>query len=205
MPDTPALSQYGYNKAARRYVDLRTGQFVAATAIRQAVDAVIDTETSTVRDLSQQLLNGQLTLAQWQSQMQATLKTLYVAIGVCAGGGFATMSQSDYGYLGSLIKVQYQYLRTFASEIASGKQPLDGSLLARAALYAQAARGIFYAMATELAKEAGCTQERRMLGVADHCAGCVTQAAKGWQPIGSLAPIGATECLSNCRCSKQFK
>lgn len=205
MPDSSTLSQYGWNARARRYVNLRTGQFVSASDIRLAVDTVIDNTTQDIRSLSLSLVSGTITLAQWQSQMQTQLKALYVACGVAAGGGFSNMSQSDYGYLGSLIKTQYQYLRSFAQQIASGQQPLDGTLLSRAALYAQAARGIFYAMMTELAIESGMTQERRVLGMADHCKSCLTEAAKGWQPIGTLLPIGATECLANCRCSLAFK
>ncbi len=122
MPD---LSQFGWNAKARRYVNLSTGQFVSLSDVRAAVDTVIDATTQDVRKLTFDLVNGNITLAYWQSQMQTTLKSLYVACGVCAGGGFAQMSQSDYGYLGSLIKPQYQYLNKFAQDIASGKQPLS--------------------------------------------------------------------------------
>lgn len=205
MTQTPDLSRYGWNANARRYVYLPTGRFVAANDLRAAVDTVIDATTQDIRALAQQLVDGTLTIAQWQSRMQGDLKALYVACGVAAGGGFAQMSQSDYGYLGSLIKPQYQYLRDFAAQIASGQQAMDGSLVARSALYAQAARGIFYAMAQNLAQEGGCTQARRVLGGYDHCNGCVTQAAKGWQPLADLVFIGDTECLSNCRCSVELR
>lgn len=202
MPD---LSQFGWNVGARRYVNLATGRFVSLADVRAAVDTVIDATTQDVRKLSQELVDGQLTVASWQSQMQATLKSLYVACGVAAGGGFAQMSQASYGYLGSLIKPQYQYLNKFAQDIASGTQSLDGSLVARAALYAQAARGIFEAMAMEMAKENGATQAKSVLALADHCPGCLQQAAKGWQAIDAVVPIGSRDCLSNDRCTLIFR
>jgi hypothetical protein len=118
------------------------------------------------------------------------------------------MSQAQYGYLGSLIKPQYQYLNNFASDIASGKQQLDGSLVARAALYVQASRSIFESMAMELAKENGATQAKSVLARADHCTGkgsCIEQAGKGWQNIDDVIPIGSRPCLSNCRCTLIYK
>jgi hypothetical protein len=115
------------------------------------------------------------------------------------------MDSSDYGYLGSLIKPQWQYLNKFAQDIADGKQPLNGSLLARAALYAQAARGIFEAFAMELAKENGATEAKSVLAIADHCPSCLQQAAKGWQSMDDIVPIGARDCLANDRCTLVFR
>ncbi|MGI9061606.1 MAG: hypothetical protein ACR2H5_23865 [Ktedonobacteraceae bacterium] len=202
---TPDLSQFGYNRAARRYVDLATGRFVSANDVRAAVDTVIDATTVDIRNLAGQLVDGKLTVASWQTQMAAQLKALYVACGVAAGGGFAQMDSASYGYLGLRVKPQYQYLRNFAAQIANGQQPPDGTLIARAALYAQAARGIFEAMAGHLAQEAGCTQEKSNLGIADSCALCIREAAKSWSAIGSLLPVGQRTCLSNCRCTFSYK
>jgi hypothetical protein len=198
MPD---LSQYAYDLRSRRYRNLANGQYVTASEVRQAVDTVIDVQTAKVRDLSQRLIDGQINLAEWQTQTVGLLKPLYVAVGMVAGGGVNNMSQADYGFLGSLIKKQYTYLAKFAQDIASGKQKLDGSLLARAALYAQAARSIFETVLDHIAREAGAMQERSILGISDHCRECVQEAAKGWQPIGTLIPIGERLCRANCRCS----
>lgn len=202
MPD---LSQYGYNPKSRRYVDLKTGRFVPARDVRAAIDTVIDAETVKVRALSQRLVDGEMSLAEWQSQMAAQIKTLHVAMGVAAYGGFAAMTPARYGYLGSLIKKQYQYLRDFAAQIASGEQKLDGSLIARAALYSQAGRESYSDILVQIAQDGGCTQARRILGGADHCNGCVSEAARGWVPISDSLPIGAAECRSNCRCSQETR
>jgi hypothetical protein len=47
--------------------------------------------------------------------------------------------------------------------------------------------------------------ERRILGLADHCSGCVAAAAQGWQPLGTLPAIGDTPCMGNCKCTFMYK
>ncbi|SRR5579875_3148483 len=195
------MPNYLYDPRSRRYRNVESGQYVPAAQVRAAIDTLIDAQTAKARALSERLVNGEIHLAEWQAQMASELKALYVAVGVAARGGFANTTQSDYGFIGSLIKKQYQFLRAFAEQIASGQQPLDGTLVARAALYAQAARGLYETVAQWKAKQAGATQEKSVLHPADHCADCTGEAAKGWQPIGSLIPIGQRQCRTNCKCS----
>src|SRR5260221_4578692 len=140
MPD---LAQYVYDPRSRRYRNISNGQFVTAKTVRAAVDAVISAETVKVRDIAQRLIDGSINLAEWQIQTTSLLKTLYVAVGIAACGGFANTSNSDLGYLGSLIKKQYEFLRNFSNDIKQGRQPLDGTLLARVSLYNQEPTGIY--------------------------------------------------------------
>lgn len=197
--------QYGYNPRSRRYVDLNSGRFVAASDVRQAVDTVIDAETAKIRGISQPLIDGKINLAEWQLQTSALLKSLHVAMGLAANGGLKNTSNADLGYIGSLLKEQYGYLRQMVVDIKTGKQALDGTLLARSALYTQAARGTFEDVVGRAAQNGGATQEKSLLGIADHCGECVDEAAKGWQPIGSLIPVGQRLCKSNCHCTMSYQ
>ena len=156
-----------------------------------------------MRQLAQRLVNGEIALADWQVQSAALLKSLHVAMGLAANGGLAATSASDLGYLANKIKEQYKYLNRFAQEIRSGVQKLDGTLISRAEMYTQAGRGIYENVVGRAAEDAGATEERSVLGPADHCSSCVSQAAKGWQPINSLIPIGQRKCLANCRCTME--
>lgn len=205
MPDTPALSQYGYNPKSRRYINLKTGRFVPANDVRSAVDAVIEVEVVKAQTIGQQLIDGKITLADWQGQMTSNLKTLHVAMGVVANGGFQNTSSADFGFIGSLIKKQYSFLRDFAKQIETGKQLLNGSLLARSALYVQAGRETYENVVGRAAGNGGATQEKSILGIADHCEQCVSEAAKGWVEIGTLIPVGQRLCKSNCHCSLQYR
>ena len=201
----PMPISYVYDSRSRRYRDSASGHYVTASQVRQAVDAVIDAEDAKVAALSERLVDGDISLADWQSQMAGIMKTLHVTMGVAAVGGFNQADASDFGYMGSLIKKQYQYLQNFANDIVSGKQALDGSLVSRAELYAQAGRGVFEDMVGREAENGGATQERSVLGAADHCGDCLGEAAKDWSPLNSLIPIGERQCLARCHCTMEYK
>lgn len=205
MPDTSQLSQYQYDPRSRRYRNRGSGQYLSAKTVRSAVDTVIDAETVKMRDLAQQLVDGSIGLSDWQMQSAQLLKSLHVAMGLAANGGLSNTSASSLGYLASQIKQQYQYLNKMALQIRRGEQALDGTLVARAALYTQAGREIYQNVIARAAKDAGCSEEKSILGSADHCGDCVEEAAKGWSPLGSLIPIGQRQCLSNCRCEMTYR
>lgn len=179
---------------------MQRGTFVSPEAVRRALDSVIDTETTRAKALSQSLRDGQITLSHWQTEMSSLLKHLHVATGLAACGGLKNISAQEMGVLATHIKGQYVFLREMAMQIRTGQQPLNGTLLSRTALYTQASRGIYCSMVATQAQAQGKTEERNILGLAEHCAGCLDAAAKSWQPIGSLPPIGERDCLSNCRC-----
>jgi hypothetical protein len=200
------MPNFTYDPASRRYRSVGTGQYVTSKQVRAAVDTVIDGYQADVVAVASKLQAGELSLAEWQLQTAQALKALHVATAAAANGGFNNMSQSDYGFVGSLVKKQYAYLRDFAGDIASGKQLVaSSSFLARVKLYAQAARGTYESVATRAAKIGGVLKAKRELGAADSCPGCLGEAKRGWVPIEEVAPIGSQECLTNCRCEIIFQ
>jgi hypothetical protein len=195
---------YRYNQKTGRYID-QAGRFVSRENVRAAVDTVIVANSTNVLALAEQLKAGEITLASWQLATAKELKTLHVATSLAALGGTKQASQADYGYMGKLIKDQYNFLAGFAKDIASGAQKLDGSFTNRVKLYTESARGTFHSVESREMQAAGVTMAKRVLGPADHCAGCKEQAALGFQPIEEVAPIGSQECRSNCHCGIIFK
>ncbi|MBN9393450.1 MAG: hypothetical protein J0I20_35795 [Chloroflexi bacterium] len=195
-----------YDPAKRAYKSLSTGRYLTAQEVRKVVDAVIDSYQAEFVAISARLQAGELSLAEWQMQMAQAVKGLHVATAVAANGGFNNMSQADYGFVGSQVKRQYQFLQGFADDIVSGKQLVQsGSLLNRTKLYAQAARGTYEQTARRRERLAGSTEEKRNLGASDSCQTCLDEAAKSWQPIGTLRAIGDSLCLANCRCEFSYK
>jgi hypothetical protein len=189
----------------QRYRDSR-GRLVADATVRAALDQVLAQQTQQVRDLSQQLLDGTIALGAWQLGMMQTIKQAHVVALATAHGGWEQLDQSAYGWVGAAqIKPQYQYLRQFAQDLASGVQPMNGVVVARATLYIGAARVTHREAQRRMAAQRMVGEERRVLGVADHCRTCVQQAKLGWQPFGTLKRIGDSECRVNCRCSVQFR
>lgn len=188
-----------------RYRNTSSGRFISAKEVRTAVDSIIDREALTMRGIAQDLIAGRINLAEFQLRMSTNVKRLNVSMAIAGSGGVNATSAADYGYIGSLVKRQYQFLRGMAEQIKSGEQKLDGTLMTRVALYAQSSRDTFEQMRQHAAKANGKSQYRNLIGVADHCPECLSETARGWVPIGSLIPVGQRLCKSNCHCSLAFR
>lgn len=202
----PSLPGYGWNEVAHRYVDLDTGRFVSNVAIRDSLESMMDLSALNMNALTQSLVDGKISLADWQTSMMVEIKSAHVAAASLANGGWAQMTQSDWGAAGQMIRTQYDYLRNFANEIASGKQPLDGRALVRSDLYGDAANGTYAEMQRRAQILEGMEEERRNLEDSiSACDGCIEQAELDWQPIGTLDAIGAEECTTRCRCEFSYR
>lgn len=202
-PSNP--SRYSYDPRSKRYRDLITGQYVSAAQVRGAVDYVINAVADKLRGVTQLLIDGAISVGDWQTQIAALLMNLHTAMGMAAYGGISGMTDANTAALSAAIEKQYGYLLNLAQQIASGKQALDGTLLARIELYAEASRGTYENAVRELAMaDPNLTEEQRVLGVADHCNDCVADADH-WEPIGSLPDIGDSQCLARCHCSFEYR
>ena len=199
MPD------YGWNETAQRYVDLDTGRFVSSSAVRDALEDVMSNSRANMNAITQELIDGSLSLSSWQKSMMEQIKLSHTAAAASANGGWAQMTQSDWGYAGSLIKDQYSYLRGFADQLADGTQALDGRALMRADMYAEAARGTYEAVRMRGMVAEGFDEARRVLGPADHCPDCLEYASEGWMPVEDVPAIGDSVCLTNCFCEIEYR
>ena len=195
---------YGWNVGASRYYDNVTGRFVSRVIVTQELEKVISACQLDIITASQSLLDGTITLSEWQLIMERSIKSIHTSSAALAVGGWNQMTYNDWGSVGSLIKKQYQWLDNFAFDIYTEKQKL-GLLITRAKLYAQSGRGTYEEMRRMLAEDQGFNQERRGLAPAEHCNDCVVEAEKGWQPIGTLRQIGDSQCRTNCLCRFFFK
>lgn len=200
----PSLTGYGWN--GTRYYDLDTGQFVSNADVLGALESVIDQSALNMNALSLQLQNGEISIASWQSSMMQEIKISHLASTTAANGGWAQMTQADWGFAGSQIKEQYRYLNNFAQQIANGEQPLDGRFMVRTDLYGDASRDSYEAQRFRLMEQSGFEEELWELDPsADHCDGCLEQAGKGWVPLGELDNIGDEDCQVRCRCTKRYR
>lgn len=197
-PPSALRSRYRYNAALKRYIS-STGRIVSWRRVRSELDAMVRSSERNMADVTQRLQGGRIGIAQWQREMAREMKSLHMASYALQKGGWAQMTPADYGRVGGLLQFEYRKLRQFAKDIASGVS-IGGRMVARARQYSRAARHT-YLLALRLDMKArGFDQERSTLQRAEHCAECVAQAGAGWQPIGSMTPIGERECLRNCQC-----
>jgi hypothetical protein len=194
-----------YDPRTLRYRDLKTGRFLAEAEVRAAVDSIIDKEAQSFRAIAAKLNAGIINLAEFHLQMESGVKRLHIAMALAGNGGVNNVSNADLGYIGMQIKKQYQFLNSLTKQIRNGTQKLDGTLLARVELYAQSARGTFEDTKRRSARNTGLQEEMRKLGPSDHCSGCLAEARKGWQPVGTLRRIGDTPCKGRCHCTFLYR
>lgn len=212
MSPLPADHAYGWDEISGRYRDLLTGRFVGQAAVSAELERYLATAQSNITVLSDQLRSGAINLQEWQLGMESNVKLSHTIAGALARGGWAQMTQSDWGWVGRKIRDQYKYLRNFAQEIANGTQPMDGRFMQRAKMYAQAARSTYQEMRRRYFRLSGkaLSEARILTPGAEHCEGgsgrpgCVELAALGKQPVGTLPPIGSAQCLTHCLCHFVF-
>lgn len=154
-----------------------------------------------LEDLAQQLIDKKISLAQWQIAMREYIRTIHRQAAIVSAGGIQNMTPALWGYEGYLVKLQYQYLDGFVADIIANPSAwLNGRLLVRMKLYGQAEWSTFEQMVRFQKRLEGWTEERRSLGVADHCEGCLQQSSLGWRQINALETIGSQQCATNCHC-----
>lgn len=199
----PEPSKYRWNAVAGRYISPR-GRFVPFAEIRAYLDAALDSYEVKIVALGQSLQARGLDVASWQVAMRDALKDVHLVSSALARGGWAQMSQADYDKVSQKLAFQYERLERFAKQIENGL-PLDGRFRRRHELYAQSGRVTYHESLREEMAIRGMTEERSVLAAADHCSECVSEAARGWVPIGELVTIGERICKSNCRCTVDFR
>jgi hypothetical protein len=157
--------------------------------------------------LAADLKSGKITLPEWEAQMRDFVRSELNTAMILAKGGRDYVTPSDWGFVGSQVKKQYEFLDKFASDIAGNPAKwMNGRALeGRMGLYNEVG---YTALSDDLGREAeknGFTEERRVLTAGNNCDGCIEQADLGWQPIGTLDPIGAEECNNHCHCDFEYR
>lgn len=203
MPPRRPRSRFMWNIEAGRYVDRATGRFVSRSAVRRALDQTIDASAERLAAATAALQRGG-SVDEWQTAMRMAIKDVHLYAAAVARGGWAQMTQSDFGAVGAILRKQYAYLDRFAAEIRAGL-PRDGRLLARMKLYVMAARTTHQRFDARERELRGDSEERNVLSAGENCAECVEQADRGWVPIGELVPVGQRVCLGNCLCEIEYR
>lgn len=195
---------YRWNPTLKRYIG-PNGRMVSQAQVRSALDQAIRAADGRARALASQLRGGSISLASWEREMRQLVKDVELYGASAASGGWAQLGQSQLGRVGSLVREQYERLHSFAADIASGKQKLDGALTNRAVMYAKQGRRAYYKQMDVEMADAGYDEERNVRARGDNCDGCIDATAVGWVAIGTLPAVGERDCLSHCRCRIEYR
>ncbi len=204
----PPKVKYGFDPRAGTTGRYRgsDGRFVSEREVRLEVQRVTRGLRTEITDWTNQLRAGNLTVQQWYDGMRGLMKTGHTMAGAIANGGWKQMTPADWGKIGAITKQQYKWLNRFAQQLSSGTLILDGSVVARAGMYANAAYATYQESVRVRAIKLSYREEIRILNPsAKHCSDCEDEASKGWVPIGTLRVIGDSQCISNCQCRFDFR
>jgi hypothetical protein len=177
------------------------GTRLDARGLRLVVHNLVAGGMSMLKGLTGLLVKGVAKLGGWFKSFLGDLVPRQFAAGIAALGRGGAVSPD----LTQQVNQQAGFLARFRDQIANAAQILDGTALTRAGQYSSALWGLAQNLWRHRMLLLGYAEERRILGVADHCDGCLHQARLLWQPIGTLLPIGATVCKANCRCWFEFQ
>lgn len=195
---------YGFNAASQRFIDLLSGRFVAREEVMQVVQDRLTTAFDRMSSYRDALLNGTANVNEWRDAMAVELRRAHTQLAALGSGGWDNVSPSTWGEVGSRLRYEYQYLDGFAQKIASG-EITEAEFDRRMGMYANDTYGSFWDSATNAAGDAGYDEESYQTHSAEPCNDCQARADAGWQPIGSLPDVGATQCGSNDQCTKAFR
>lgn len=197
---------FRWNENERRYTNGRN-QVIPPARVRQEVSTVIEKQAARIEKISQRFVDGKISADTWSDKMRELIKPPHTQAAMTAHGGNKALRSrpKELGWLGSQVKKEYGFLKRFVDGVKSGEVKRDGRLVARAKMYANKARATFENAQRRREITAGMVEERNVYGDVKHCAGCIAESDKGWQPIGSLTPIGNRDCLANDKCSWEFR
>ncbi len=154
------------------------------------------------RARTEALVAGKVSLAGWEKGLRSAMLAADAAAVHLIHRGAPLGPEQEKAFR-KAANVQAGYLKAFKEDLAGGQLLLGKQAVARAGLYGAAT----WSVAGRVEREAnGYTgEERRVLGPADHCNGCLSEASKGWVPSGSLRGIGECECRGRCACHFEYR
>jgi hypothetical protein len=201
--------RYVWNEEKDGYVYKSNGAKVQQKELYRAVAEEVDRYQRKHESLATRLVNGNITLEQWQEQSKTLVKDSHVNMMRLGRGG----KERTYGihYLevaNDLRTVQYPALRGFAQDIKDGKLT-NGQIIARSRLYGAATKTSFERGRVSQSNEKPNILRlgRRRLGACKNtCDDCIRYAMLGWQSLELVVLPGTNcKCRANCCCSIEIK
>lgn len=188
MPDI--LPGYTFNPSTNQYRSNATGQFVSRRNIVALLDANVTAGEGRLAALTIAAHDGRLSPSAFAEQFRTEIRRLHLQNASLGSGGWANMTQADYGRVGGKLTADYRRAEAFAQAIASGEITLPQALN-RARLYAGNARTQYWeSWRVRQDPQIGrVIIEKRNLGAAEHCfpAGTMIATPSGEKRIEDIS------------------
>lgn len=198
------MPEFQYSKSTGNYRYKSSGHRVEPATVNGWIDNLAEKTKENLGRIAEEHRAGKINLADWVIQTGEEIRNAHRAVAIIAAGGRDNMTPSDWGFVGSQVKRELQYLNGFANAVEN--RPADSTLttafVSRAKSYGAAVYETYgKAMARRIVRQGQAdTEQNELEPGAEHCADCLDATAQGRVPLGTLTPIGDRECGPKCRC-----
>jgi hypothetical protein len=206
--------QYLYRPGSMTYISAvgEHSRAVSTSSIKLDINRFARGVQTDLRNLTSQMMRGQVSSQRWYDESARALKLSYRAtVDVARGNHRDDMNQEEREHWLELALALLLLLNRAAQDINAGVFPLDGRLTAYMGALGAANNGLYENWRLTEATRQGYREGRRILTPADHCQnsgdrrGCLELAALGWVQINQVVKIGGATCRDHCRCRIEFR
>ena len=165
------MALWRWDRLARQYID-PAGNIIDLARMRGLRDQFVGQQAQSVTGLTDRLLDGSLSIQEWERALQNETRIAYVDEYVMGRGGRASCTQRDWGIVGRMLRDQYAFTRELTEEIIAGELA-PGTIKMRARMFTRSAIHAY---------------ERAM------------SEAAGLPRLPQYPGDGQTACRGNCQC-----
>lgn len=130
-----------WNDKLKRYRNTQNGQFIGIDRMNELRDTYMQQQKTICATYAEKYRMGNISLQQLESNVKDLLKSTYIDMYAMGAGGRNSMTQKDWGKIGSMLKEQYGasgYLKGFMEQIAMGNLS-EAQIAARLNMYVNSA------------------------------------------------------------------
>lgn len=202
----PILPGFTYSRSANRYRDTSTGRFVARGRVLDLLEANVNGAEQRMAAIVQGVVAKEIAPGAAQEMMRDEMRRLTLQNAALGKGGLDALDFRDYGRAGRQLRDTYARVSNLVNGIDRGTVSLPQALR-RIEGYTLEARNQFFAAQRDAQRATGrIFEERRTLHARESCEDCISYAAQGWTPHGTLPlPGERSSCNKYCRCTMESR
>lgn len=191
---------FTYDRRLGRHRYRSNGRMVSLKEVEAQTQKLIDFSTAELQTLGRFMLEGKISLPDWQRATAETLKTIHLQVLLIERGGIHNTTVEDNLAVGRNLKSEYAYLKRFAEQIHRG-EVTKKQFFARLKKYVANAQVV-----KQIVKRQRAVMDelklwaRRSLGPNDnHCPDCVNYQGV-WPANQVVMPGERCLCGQDCKC-----
>lgn len=182
-------------------------------AFERALEQRINTAREDIIDLANRLMEGQINISQFRESLVQTIKRVHLEAAFLGLEGMQNITPNIPTLVARRISQQIRFIDSAVAGVVRGHygvNDLAQRAVANSGLWSNNGRITSYQVQRQALSDFAQSNnqqmyERRVLGAAEHCDGCVELADSGLQPIGTLPAIGVgTPCGLKCQCRFEY-